>query len=236
MIAIGRMHIGPVLPEWLSAWEALKKPVNPDGSAGWVTFQSVRQVVHSGRNEIVKGVLRDAPNATHLFFIDDDVTLPADGLVRLLSHADAPVVSGLYIQRGEPYLPVAYRRTPAGHYVHITRFADDDLQEIDGCGGGCLLIRTDVLRAIEATGEPWFDWSMNMSEDLAFCRRAQQLGYRIALDPSVKCAHLTVSEVTYEVFAERRARGMAFDSDEIERLSSEVVPWESASEPVETPV
>ncbi len=227
VIAIGRLHVGAIQPEWLIAWEELKKPAKADGSPDWVTYSATRQVVHHARNEVVRSTLAQHPEATHLFFLDDDICMPPDGLLRLLGH-NMPVVTGLYIQRGVPFLPVVYRRTPEGRHMQITQFCDG-LQVIDACGAGCLLIRTDVLRAIAATGEPWFDWPPSgIAEDLAFCARVQALGFPILLDFGVKCTHLTTIEVTYEVFAQRLAEGLTFETDALARMSQEVRPWPPA--------
>lgn len=225
LIAIARLHIGAVLPEWLTSWEEMRKPTKPDGSPDWITWNTARQVVHHARNEIVKNTLTRFPEATHLFFLDDDVCVPPDGLMRLLSH-DLPVVTGMYVQRALPMLPVVFRRDSEGHHVHLTRFCEG-LQEVDGCGAGCLLIRADVLRKIEATGEPWFDFpASGISEDLAFCERVKRLGYPIILDLDVKCTHLGIFEYTYELFSAQAANdGLKYDTDDLARLSQDVRPY-----------
>lgn len=227
VIAIGRLHIGAVLPEWLTAWEEMRKPAKPDGSPDWITWQSMRQVVHHARNEIVKSTLTRYPEATHLFFIDDDICVPPDGLLRLLSH-NLPVVTGMYVQRALPTLPVVFRRDKNGHHVHLTKFCTG-LQEVDGCGAGCLLIRTDVLRAIEATGEPWFNFPKSgISEDLAFCERVKKLGYPIVLDLDVRCTHLGIMEFTYDLFEQAATDGLSYETDDLARLSQDVRPWKPA--------
>ena len=229
MLAIGRYHIGAVLPEWINGWEMLNKPTNPDGSPNWVTFHTQRQLVHTARNLIIEGSLaRNPDDLTHVFFIDDDVIVPPDGLLRLLDDSqkyDLPIVTGWCIQRSKPFFPCVYRRNGEGRHVHLTKFCDG-LQEIDACGGACLLIRVDVLRAIQATGEPWFDFPANgYSEDLAFCDRATRLGFRIALDFRVKCTHLGILEANYDLFKEIEDQGIAYDNDEVARLSQEIRPW-----------
>lgn len=239
VIAIGRLHVGPILPEWLTAWEELRKPVTPDGKPDWVTYQAVRSVAHAARNDIVRSVLARQPDATHLFFLDDDVTVPPDGLLKLLADSveqDIPLVTGLYIQRGEPHLPVVYRRVTegpaAGRHFNLTQFTPG-LQEVDAAGAGCLLIRMDVLRALEAakaqSGQEWFDYLPPFSEDLSFCIRARALGFRMALDWDVKCGHLTTVEVTYDTFAQRAASGQIdYQDATLRALSQVVIPWRAA--------
>lgn len=244
MLAIARLHVGAIQPEWLTAWEELRKPVRPDGSADWVTYQAVRQVVHSARNDILRAILQQQPEraVTHVFFLDDDILLPPGGLLQLLRDSqehDLPIVSGLYIMRGEPHLPVVYRRhPPSGRHVQITSFCPG-LQEVDAVGAGCLLIRMDVIRALEAEGQRkghyWFDYLPPFSEDLSFCVRARAAGFRLALDADVKCGHLTTIQVTYETFEQRRAAGeIGYGDEELRALSQLVVPWPS-SQPARIP-
>lgn len=64
----------------------------------------------------------------------------------------------------------------------------EDLIEVDGVGGGCLLIHKRVLDAIEP---PWFEYNVgtNVGEDFYFCRKVQAAGFKIFLDPGVICGH-----------------------------------------------
>lgn len=229
-LVIARLHAGPIAPEWLTGWDELRKPVTPDGSPDWATYSAVRRVVHCARNEAVAFTLNEHSEATHLFFLDDDVIPPPDGLLRLLADSEAydlPIVTGLYLQRSAPHLPVVYRYDPdASRHVQITRFCPG-LQEVDACGGGCLVVRTDVLRAIAATGEQPFDYlpGMDASEDVAFCLRARRLGYRLALDFYVACQHLTTVAIAYETHSAAWRHGaIHFTSERIARLSQEIRP------------
>ncbi len=220
MIVIGTPHFGAVAPEWIDAYEMLTKPTRPDGSPDWVGVSVRRLVVHYARNQLVSTTLERYPEATHLFFLDDDVIPPPDALTRLLAH-NVPVVTGLYVERAPPHFPVAYRRGQ-DHHVPLTSFCAG-LQEVDACGAGCLLVRTDVLRAIKP---PWFDFVGGVSEDLYFCQKAAAAGYRLLLDFDVQCGHLTTQVATYQHFDRlSRAGGVTFATTEIEALTRDVRPW-----------
>jgi hypothetical protein len=231
-LAIGRMFVGAVLPEWLMSFEELEKPApKPDGQPNWLSFNVMRQVVHAARNDIVNSFLKST-DCKYLFFIDDDICLPPTGLRQLLADSiehDAPIVTGLYIQRGEPHLPVIYRKTDDGRHIFMTKYIPG-LQEVDACGAGCLLIRRDVLETI---GSDWFSYGdYGVSEDMAFCMRVKAAGYKIALDASVRCNHLSIIKVAPEMFEDRKEHGFYnYDNTDTQHWAEDVKPWQDAPKP-----
>lgn len=225
MIVIGTPHGGAVSPEWLVGWERLQMPEKANGAPDYVVARTYRKAVAAARNEIVQTTLMRFPNATHLFFLDDDVIVPPDGLLRLLSVSqehNLPIVTGLCTQRVAPYLPCVYRQAANGEYVHLARFCEG-LQELDACGAACLLVRLDVLRALSA---PHFEWTNGFSEDIDFCRKAKAAGFPIVLDFRVCCIHLGTLEARYDLFERELAEGgVTFGNEEVARLAQDVRPW-----------
>ena len=130
----------------------------------------------------------------YLFSVDSDISFSPDTLTRLLSH-DKDVVSGLYIQRkpGQHILEI-YEPTPTGGVTNMPygKLKGRTLVEIAGCGFGCVLVKAEVMKAI---GYPQFKYysaiSMNdtVSEDVDFCRKAKDKGFRIWADPNILCRH-----------------------------------------------
>lgn len=227
MIVIGMPRFGSVDSQWLQAFDALQKPMKPDGSPDWRPLVIGRTVVSQARNMIVQIVLqgseaidpRDHPNgvpeeysqASHILFLDDDTMMPPDGLMRLLSH-DLPIVGGLVCLRGGRFLPSVYRRVPGteAQHVFVTRFKRG-LQEVDAIGGACLLVKREVF---EKMSPPWFDYQCGatpgetISEDFYFCLKARALGYPIVLDFEVQCGHLALRPVTFQDFLAANAGGV----------------------------
>lgn len=139
---------------------------------------------------------------THLLYLDADNIWPTDTLKRLLTHADLGIVGGLYVMRNEPFAPVALKDgfVPDGdsvtHYYHDKDAIDSgDLREVDVLGMGCTLVPTNVFRDLGS--RPWFEYANNadgwpvVTEDVPFCQKAKALGYRIWLDPTISCGHVT---------------------------------------------
>lgn len=130
----------------------------------------------------------------YLFSVDSDISFPADTLKKMLAH-DKDMVTGLYIQR----IPGihALELFKANQWGGVSRVEYKDLPEnalveVDSCGFGCVLVKSEVIRGI---GYPQFhyhhalDHKDTISEDVDFCLKAKKKGYRIFADTSIKCDH-----------------------------------------------
>jgi len=134
-------------------------------------------------------------NFDYLFSVDSDISFQPDTLRKLLEH-DKDVVSGLYIQRipGTHTLEI-YEHTPEGGATNMpySKLKDRGLTQVAGCGFGCVLIKKEVMVSV---GYPQFkyhsaiDHRNTISEDVDFCRKALQKGFKIWADPSIKCRHI----------------------------------------------
>jgi GT2 family glycosyltransferase len=133
----------------------------------------------------------------YLFSVDSDISFTNDTLEKLLAH-DKDVVSGLYIQRiPNTHTLEIYRQ---GRNVPYSDIKDRGLVEIDGCGFGCVLVKSEVIRKI---GYPQFvyksaiDHKNTVSEDVYFCLKAKEHGFKIWADTSILCRHhgATIYEV-----------------------------------------
>jgi hypothetical protein len=205
-VLIGTLHVGDVPFSFFESFERLRKP----RLWGWQGVS--RTPTHHARNHVVNRVLQASPEklaekantdaqreevasrlsgVTHFFFMDDDMTFPEDALLRLLAD-DVPVVSGFYVRRFAPFKPVPMRRVGPEGYTELLSFCKG-LQEVDVVGGGCLLIKREVLEAIPY---PWFDYidpayrGKMITEDVPFCEKVQKAGFPILLDFDVHCGHL----------------------------------------------
>lgn len=227
MIIIARLHGGQVEPRFFTSYEQLVKPDH-------MPIVIERLHVDRARNEVVDMVLHPEtprppvhPNgvdprhkdATHILFIDDDMVVPPNGLMRLLSH-NLPIVGGLYFARTEPHLPIVYRHVSGNQWVPVTEYVHG-LQEVDAIGFGFCLVKKEVFQRME---RPWFEFSDRMGEDMYFCARAKQLGYKIHLDGDIRCKHLATIEIGEAHFLAHKQQGLSFQSHEknLEELSKEV--------------
>ena len=144
------------------------------------------------RNTLVEMTLRG--DYTHLWFMDDDHAFPPHLLKMLLRH-DKPLVSPLCLARIAPFPLVTY----AGMLEDGSRYLPIDLSQHNQTGlvelaaAGCagMLIRRDVLEAIEA---PWFEYT-DRSEDIVFCEKAKAAGFPLYADLEARLGHITTAVV-----------------------------------------
>jgi hypothetical protein len=139
---------------------------------------------HARRKLIEDAIAHDA---THAFFVDSDVVVPPDALVRLLLY-DVPIVLASYPRRygGETRVIGRTLEGPdAPRHPLLTPMATAPL--------GCALIS---LKVFESLSRPWFGYyfagkvgAMELPEDRAedthFCAIAREAGHTIWLDPQL---------------------------------------------------
>jgi hypothetical protein len=137
----------------------------------------------------------------YLFFVDDDIVLPPDALVRLLETAEADpqtaVVGGLYYSR-DAVRPLAVDGWDPNDTTSafIPAFTSGSNDPVDGIGFGCALLRVEPARAL---APPYFPAHVfierrshvarQCDEDFRYCERVRDAGFRVRLDARVRCGH-----------------------------------------------
>lgn len=204
-LAIGIPSFGMVHLFFVARLLNLRLPMNT--IMRW--FYVVGKEVGDARNEIVAKALAceeaDPPmRCRAVFFIDDDVLLHPDCLLKLASH-NRPIMSGLYYTKTSVPTPLALHDEGQGT---ATSWMPGDVLEVAGHGMGCTLIDADVFRTMRDAGletDPfglpaWFKTTrdqgsiivpgvqrtFNQTEDMYFLTRARELGYQPAVDTSAQ--------------------------------------------------
>lgn len=155
-------------------------------------------LIYEARDKLFAQALES--ECDYIMWFDSDMTFDDDTLLRLLKTAEeyeADVVSGLYFRRSPPYTPVAFDSfevveeggSPVGHAKDYTgEFSG--VHEVGGVGFGCVLTSVDAALDIFSKHNTCFSPIGRVGEDLAFCWRARELGYKVLLDTDVKCGHV----------------------------------------------
>lgn len=204
-IAVGIPTFGKVNIFWASRlFGQMRHPMNRD----------LRYIIIHGnevglaRNEIVARALEieakdPGVRCSHVFFVDDDVMVNKDALLKLLD-VKRPIVSGLYYAKTSVMQPLILRGESDGVDKGWT---PGDLVDCWAHGMGLTLVEMDVFRKLAAQpglgtdslGRPaWFETTRdgvmlapdgvtrlrNQTEDVKFCRDAAALGYQPCVDTS----------------------------------------------------
>ena len=161
-------------------------------------------LIYTSRNDLANMAIQNGSD--YIFWMDSDMTFPQDALLRMidtLEENNLDILTGLYFRRVPPYTPVLFDRLEMnGNICSWSEFHSipAGLFEIGGCGFGCLLMRTDVFFDGQARYGNMFTPIGNNGEDIAFCVRAREMGYKIMCDPSIRCGHVGYVQVTDEFF------------------------------------
>lgn len=159
--------------------------VKPDDTVG-ASFHTNSAAYN--RNMIIDDAL--AAEATHILFIDDDMAFAPDSLLRLIQH-DKDLVSGLYLSRNYPHLPTIFDNYEVPLKRRFLESGQFGLIEVGACGFGFLLIKTHIFEHLSKpyvmAGEVYAD---RRNEDLGFCRRVKEAGFKIYCDLNTTIGHM----------------------------------------------
>lgn len=133
--------------------------------------------VHVGREAVLVGALDR--QATHVLWLDTDMTFPADTAIRLAAH-NLPVVACNCVMR-DPRLFFTARRN--GQVIETAPDASG-VEAVDTVGPAVMLMHTDVVTRLP---RPWFEHGRNergedIGEDVMFCRKLRTAGQAIYID------------------------------------------------------
>ena len=156
------------------------------------------------RNQLATQFLRDHPEATDLFFIDDDVGWQPDAVLRMLN-CEADVLAGVYPKKQETVaFPVELdvdggaltwngrllkaKMVPTG-FLRIRRHVLEQMASVSKQYGGQMPTDPQVHIEFFTTGIDPDDGAW-CGEDVAFCRRWRKMGGTIWVDPDITFSHV----------------------------------------------
>lgn len=143
-------------------------------------------LIANQRAELSLDAMREG--CSHILFIDSDMRFPQDMISRLLKH-DLDIVATNCARRRMPTGPTAQIYKENGDRELVWTMPDSTgLQEVGSVGMGVMLIKAGVFKALS---EPWYEtpWRSDkrgyIGEDVFFCNKARDAGFRIWIDHDV---------------------------------------------------
>lgn len=198
LVALGLPTWGKVSVTWARAYRHMGGPL---GSNMMELEPVVGQPIAEARNQIMQAAIDN--NCDFLFFIGDDVLVPADAITRLLhrmwNDPSLHLVTGMYWAKHWPTEPYIWRGIQRGPYMD---WKHGEYFQVDLAGCDCLLIR--LSPEIKALGPKWFstEWTwdyededapapvpMLATEDFYFYTKARKAGLKLMCDSLVQCGH-----------------------------------------------
>ena len=151
------------------------------------------------RNELVKAA--QELKCTHLWMADTDQIYPRDTLLKLLRHR-LDVVSAKVHRRYPPYDPLLLRGK-----IHDYKSVPEEewkaggLVEVAATGCGSIVYN---MKVFDAVAEPWFEFLIHeadpIGEDVHFCHKLKEAGFKIFVDCDIRIGHLNMGIITEESY------------------------------------
>lgn len=156
-----------------------------------------------------------AAGSRYLFMVDDDTVCPNHTLKSLIYEIEKDpkimVAGGIYGTKEYPSVPLVFKRLGDGAFWN---WKVGEVFDCEGLATGCMLIKTDVFKELP---KPWFyepheapeDESRRVgdtdipvvhtggTDDLYFCKKVIDAGYRIVAHGGVLCPHIGQNGVIY---------------------------------------
>ena len=163
-------------------------------------------LIYDSRNCLALEALQN--NTDFVVWFDSDMTFGQDILERLfiaMEDTGADMVSGLYFRRVPPHSPVVFPhfKVDEGRGLASWDGYEGELtgrKEVDAVGFGCVLMKTEVLKGVHAKYNDFFSPIGKVGEDLSFCWRAKQAGYKLVCDFDIQLGHMGNKLFTIEDF------------------------------------
>lgn len=150
------------------------------------------------RNELARKAIE--VKSDYVWWLDSDM-IPEDDTLEKLIKSEKDIVGALCYTRNPPYKPVLRKLEKIGsayNFEFVDTVEKNKLVETDATGFGCLLMKTDVLKKISEKSSPLFEFSemitpsgtKYLSEDILFCIKAKEFGYKIFVNTNTVCGHI----------------------------------------------
>lgn len=168
-----------------------------------VSFIAEHGGLWNARDRICRAAIRGKYD--YMLQIDSDMSFPPHALCSMLDR-DLDVCSGVYVGKEEEHKPVLFTelfKDGPDACAHSSKaglrdLINKDLFEIAGAGAGFLLVREHVLRLMMIHLHEWFKPYEGLGEDVSFCQRARELGFKIYADNTFPMGHIKYTEYIKE--------------------------------------
>lgn len=143
-------------------------------------------LVYISRDNLARKAIEEGYE--RVLWLDADMVFEPD-IYKKLRWPDRDFVTAVYRGRHGDHRPCIFETlTPAVRWDGIN--GKSGIQQIEGCGFGCVLISTDILDKVWNRYGTCFRPTPSLGEDLAFCERASEVGYSIWANVDAPVGHI----------------------------------------------
>ena len=171
-------------PEFVRSLTCLEQQLREDRV--WYEVKIISgTLVHTARDRLAQHAVNN--HFDEVLWIDDDMVFDAH-LYEDLKLCGKDMVCGLFVSRHYPYCSCVFSSLQP--VERITEYPDEAFK-VAGCGFGCVLMKTQILKDVMVNnGGKCFIPEQMLGEDCAFCQRVQNAGYEIWCEPTARLGHV----------------------------------------------
>jgi GT2 family glycosyltransferase len=161
--------------------------------------------IHNARTKLAKTMMQWNNNfkADYVLHLDSDMVFESEDVFKLIKSAkenDLDIVSGIYFTKSQSgthplvFKEIKDKNIKNGSIEYLSTYPSK-LFEADGVGFGFLLCKPKVYADLfKKYGWFFFDyertqWGQNCGEDVVWCKRVREEGYRIMVEPKIILGH-----------------------------------------------
>lgn len=173
-----------------------------------IAFQ-IGSLIYTSRDDLARYAMKEGFD--YVLWLDSDMIFPEDfheRMFKTLTENNLDILSGIYYKRKPPYSPVIFDKMQLKGKIWDYSWLEDvpdSLFEVGACGFGCVLLKTEVLMSVQLKHGYLFHPMQNGGEDVAFCVRARDCGYKIMCDPTIVCGHVGNVVITDTLYKQYRS-------------------------------
>lgn len=143
-------------------------------------------LVYLAREELTSYAIGEG--FSHVFWLDSDMIFEEE-IIDDLYDTGKDFVCGIFHARRPSHISCIFKNLVPPERYKFDEYPFGTFQ-IKGCGMAATLIKTEILKAVRDHFGNCFTPAYNLGEDLAFCRRADELGFEIWADSTVRVGHI----------------------------------------------
>ena len=160
---------------------------------------SCSSLIYDARNQLVNQAIEEGHD--RILWLDSDMIFDPDMMEKMSADLDDGLdyVCGLFFKRKPPFKPcifkgAGYTSEGSAELKPFVEFYEDypkeQIFEVAASGFGAVMMKTEIAKKVrEKFGVP-FAPLIGFGEDLSFCLKMREFGYKLHCDSRIKVKHI----------------------------------------------
>lgn len=184
LIAIPAMDF--ICTEFVKSLLRLTDKLKDDG-INFETRIEAGTLVYLARDKLARYAINNG--FTHVLWLDSDMVFEPE-ILEDLQFSGKPFVTGIAHGRRKPYMSCLFK----SYRPDVVKWEYKDYPhntfEVAACGMAVVLVEVAILRQVVEKFNTAFTPTEYWGEDVAFCDRVRQIGYKVYAEPGVRVGHV----------------------------------------------